>query len=87
MTVTQILNIAEKHIETLNIENSYSDKMSWITTEPVITSNGYYFEYKFELKNPIEPISFGGAPGFIINKKTGKLLDISWQEFNDLKIK
>jgi len=43
MTEIQILAIAKEHIENLNMNNSYSDKMSWIVTKPIITSKGYYF--------------------------------------------
>ncbi len=87
MTEIQILAIAKEHIENLNMNNSYSDKMSWIVTKPIITSKGYYFNYKFELMNPDEPLAFGGSPGFIISQETGELKNINWQEFNDLKIK
>ncbi|MCH2234678.1 MAG: hypothetical protein MK078_10530 [Crocinitomicaceae bacterium] len=77
MEQSEIENIAKSHIERMNLENPYADKMNWILTKPILTDKGYYFDYNFEVVNSDESLAFGGAPGFLISAQTGSIKDLS----------
>lgn len=82
MTEKEALKIANDHLDQINKENPYSDKMNWILTEAKEYSDGFYFDYQFELKSNEENLMFGDAPGFLVRKANGKVMDLSWSEMN-----
>ncbi|AGC75369.1 hypothetical protein LX97_00070 [Nonlabens dokdonensis] len=84
MTEKEVLKIANDHINLINKENPYADKMNYILTEAKEYLSGFYFDYEFELKNNEENLMFGGAPGFLVTKDSGKVIDLSWSELNKL---
>lgn len=84
MTEKEASEIANYHIKKMNKQNPYADKMNWILTEAKEYNEGFYFDYEFELKNIEENIMFGGAPGFLVRKDSGKTIDLSWSEIEEL---
>ncbi len=56
---------------------------SWVATDPVDVVDGWYFDYKFQHDGDLPQDqweSFGGAPGFLIDKVTEAIHDMSWEE-------
>ena len=61
----------------------------WAPPEGRARSNGWYFDYKFEhvagLPQEQWEGGFGGAPGFLVDKETGKVHIVSWAELSRLE--
>ncbi len=85
MTEEEINKISKKHIKAMNKNNPQAEIMNWVESIPLKTNTGFYFDYKFELLNPDNPFSFGGAPGYFIDQETGELRNLSWQELRTIK--
>ncbi len=77
------INIAQKHIDSLNENNPNSDIMIWTLSSPKKLANGFLFEYTFDLKAEDNQVAFGGAPGFSVIDD--KVKELSWEEFNNLQ--
>ena len=59
---------------------------SWVATDPVDLGDGWYFNYTFQHDGGLPKdqwAAFGGAPGFLIDKATGAIRDVSWEEHGD----
>ena len=84
----EIKKIARQHL----IENPFphSDYEWTLNGNLIELGNEYYFEYSFRHKNDLPPDKwemFGGAPGFCVNKISGKVRDIRWDEYQETIIK
>ncbi len=86
MEKDQAIIIAQEHIDKLNQENTYSSKMFWILTEPILVSFGFFFNYRYELKNPYDQFAIGGSPGFVVDNETGEINSLSWEEYRKLNL-
>ena len=75
---------AKEFLNQKNLENPNKDKFKWILAEPVELEIAWYFDFKFELKNPNDNFGIGGAPGFKINKKNQTVENVSWEEYNSV---
>jgi hypothetical protein len=80
----EIIEIAKKHL----IENPFPHgDYDWIFKQEFIElENEVYFDYTFNHKKnlPFDQWEmFGGAPGFCLNKFTGKVRDIGRDEFQE----
>ncbi|MBD0405177.1 hypothetical protein [Flammeovirga sp. EKP202] len=84
MTEIEAIKIANNHIERMNQDNPYSDKMNWVLSQSIEYEKGFYFDYKFDLINHEENLAFGGAPGFLILKNNSSVVDLSWGELHEL---
>lgn len=80
------IKIAAVHINKMNNDNTYSKEMIWVLKEPIRVDKGFYFNYTYDSINPEFPIFIAGAPGFIVSNSDGKILDLSWPEYHNLKI-
>lgn len=81
----QAINIAKNQVAELNRRNKI-DKIEYIVSEPLEYSNFWYFDHKFWVIKPTEErVMIAGAPGFKVDKKTGKCLTCSWEQLSKMK--
>lgn len=59
---------------------------SWVLSDSVDVGDSWYFDYSYEHNSDLPQDqwdAFGGAPGFFIDKVTGAIRDVSWEEHSD----
>ena len=85
MPEASILQIAQQHVENLNLNNEYSNKFHFSLSEPFKVDEGYFFEYKINMINKESSEAFGGAPALFVSDDGTEVRDIGWGEYNELK--
>jgi len=85
MNTLEAKKIAASHLE----ENPINHKdYSWVVTDPRNIGDNWYFDYQYRHNgglNEEEWEGFAGAPGFLINKISGEVQDISFEEYTNLE--
>lgn len=73
---------AEAFLNQMNLENRDKDKFKWVLTKPIDVGSAWYFDFTFQLIDPEENVGVGGAPGFQIDKETGAVETVSWEDYH-----
>ena len=57
----------------------------WIVGDPKDLKDGWYFDYQSKPKGEVLHENWdtlGGLPGFIVDKESGDVRDVSWNEYH-----
>lgn len=68
----------------MNATNPYRDRIEWILCDPVEKENVWYLDHQFVRKTQDSDM-YGGASGFVVDKQSGKVADISWSEYHRIR--
>lgn len=79
--VHEAKRIAERHLAENPMDHPY---YRWKVADSEEREDGWYFDYSFECSKDIpaeERDGVGGAPGFLVRKADGSVVDVSWSEW------